>query len=181
MNKMNIENAFKSEETIVREKIASMCVTGCIENYINYIYSESDNSFENKYIDTLYNRKNKFFKSLIKKDLEDLTVDQLKEKICQMEYEGVYGIVDRDSCELIDWIFGTYTDATMFDTIKKELSDALDELLDTLSKTKRQKSIEAAKSRLESTRKELEKFDERKEDLIRRIKEYENELAELIK
>ena len=150
MEKMTISNLFLDAEKVIRERIENMAVTGCINNYIDYMDSSSSESFEREYINALYNHYPAFFEKVIKKDLEDKTADELRKLIADLKWDGAWGIHERDLDEQKEWFEDNFTDGDLYDFIKDEMVTVLNTLIENKKRTKRDIELETLKVQLET-------------------------------
>lgn len=179
MKKMTISNLFLDAEKVIRERIENMAVTGCIENYINYMDSSSSESFEREYINKLYEHYPAFFEKVIKKDLEDKTADELRKLIADLKWDGTWGIHERDLDEQKEWFEDNFRDGDLYDSIKEEMITVLNALVEDKKKTKKDKEIVDLKYELKKATDYIDYHDKKRKDTLEEIEKLKQKIFDL--
>lgn len=172
---LKINNIFIDSEQNIREGIANFSMLNCRSNYTKYLESSSTDEFEKKYILKLNDELDKLCVELYKKSIKNLTEEELREQLIWNERNGIYGIYDRDTESLYEYLKDILTDKEAHEIIKSHMEEILDLMIEANNKTQLDKMIDLKESELVSVIKIIDSY----QNLFEKKTKLQEELDEL--
>lgn len=176
---MVIDKMFINDSKILKERVANLPMENCIDNYFNYLDSSSE-GLEQKYIRKLNDRAKAFIAKIELKAIKDKSIDEIKKIYTDIIWDGYYGICEKSWSDVADDYSYTYSCSDIYEDIKQEMSDALEELLIELNTSEKERKLNIIKRDLENKKEDLANIDKntehRKIQLTNDIKRLEKEL-----
>lgn len=165
-----LESLFTNQEDKMRDAIANMEVSGCVENFVNYVQKHNTDGLsplEKQFISKL-----SFFKLMLRYKLsllDDTDKDYLISELAEIYRDGYYGLYDRSECDIAEMLLEC-NEANLYPIIKDYMQETLNDLIVMNLETEKMKeermkqtrirnlaaSIESTKGRLEKETEELE-------------------------
>lgn len=179
---MVIDKMFINDSKALKEKVANIPMENCIDNYFNYLDSSAE-GLERKYITKLNDRAKAFVTKIELKAIEDKNIDEIKNIYVNLVWDGYYGLCEKPWSDVADEYSYSHNCSDMYDDIKKEMTDALEELLTEMNTSEKEKNINRIKKEIEWKQNSLESIDRdtefRKAQLSDEIKRLKQELESI--
>lgn len=177
---MKIQEIFiKEESAIIREAIDTLPVEGCLKKYFSYVDANGDTDFESKFINKLNDRFKDFILKLRRRTIENKSLEEMQDLYLDALWYGLWCYDGADSYEIREDLENYFTDKDLHEEIKKELSEALKELLEELHATKAQEEIKTLTVLLKSKKDNIARYQEQKEQEELAIKELEERIEKI--
>lgn len=179
---MVIDKMFINDSTALKEKVANIPMENCIDNYFNYLDSYAE-GLEQKYITKLNDRAKAFIAKIELKAIENKNIDEIKKMYVNLIWDGYYGLCEKAWSDVADEYSYSHSCSDMYEDIKEEMTDALEELLTEINTSEKEKNINRIKKELEWKQNSLESIDKdtelRKAQLANEIKKLTQELESI--
>lgn len=177
---MKIQEIFiKEESEVIREAVKNLPIEGCINKYFSYVDANGETDFEKKYINKLNNRFSNFISRIVKKTIETKTLEEMQDLYMDIVWDGFWSYENRDYYEIKDDIECYFKDKDLHEEIKKELSEALKELLEELHATKAEEEIKRLTALLQTRKDNMATYEKQKEQEQRLIEELEQKIQKI--
>ena len=177
---MKIQEIFiKEESEVIREAVKNLPIEGCIDKYFSYVDSEGKTDFEKKYINKLNNRFKDFALKIRRRTIENKSLKEMQDLYMDVVWDGIWCYENMEYYEIKEDIEYYFKDKDVHEEIKKELSEALKELLEELHATKAEEEIKTLTALLKSKKDNMARYQEQKEQEELAIRELEEKIQKI--
>lgn len=173
---MKINHVFINQAEVIKGRVEIMAVEGCIRNYFEYLDVTGDDGLEEEYVIRLKDRAKAFVKKLVLNIYKDKTIEEVKEILFNTLWDWFYGYNEKPWDEVADDITYHYSDKDLYEVIKKEMLDTLDELLEEKSQSEKQRIAKDIESQIRHKQNTYDDMDNNKARLSKEITEPKEKL-----
>lgn len=173
---MKINHVFINQSEVIKGRVKVMSVEGCIKNYFEYLDVAGDDGLEKEYVIRLRYRAKAFVKKLVLNIYKDKTVEEVKETLFNTLWDGFYGYGEKPWDKVVDDITYHYSDKDLYEVIKKEMLDTLDELLEEKSQSEKQRIAKDIENQIRRKQNTYDDMDNHKAKLGKEITELKEKL-----